>query len=277
MGKGKLEPGRGITLPFVEGLHGTPFYFKLNPYVTVYSCILIWGFIIYTISMRWEAYKEFQTWFQWVTDEWTWLYIGSQNLWIGVLLWILCTKYGAIKLGKEGDEPEFSRVQWFAMLYCCGVAVGLFYYGVAEPMWHFHGWGGARWMDADMNDNEKANHALMVTYFHWGFHGWVPYVVIGALMSIMSYRRGLPLTMRSCFYPLWGKAIEGWRGDVVDVLSIVCTLFGVCTSLGLGVRQLNKGLVRLDRGTYAGADVFGKPFPPESSTPPRALRARSLF
>ena len=204
MGKGKLEPGRGITLPFVEGLHGTPFYFKLNPYVTVYSCILIWGFIIYTISMRWEAYKEFQTWFQWVTDEWTWLYIGSQNLWIGVLLWILCTKYGAIKLGKEGDEPEFSRVQWFAMLYCCGVAVGLFYYGVAEPMWHFHGWGGARWMDADMNDNEKANHALMVTYFHWGFHGWVPYVVIGALMSLMSYRRGLPLTMRSCFYPLWG-------------------------------------------------------------------------
>ena len=108
-----------------------------------------------------------------------------------------------------------------------------------------------------MNDNEKANHALMVTYFHWGFHGWVPYVVIGALMSIMSYRRGLPLTMRSCFYPLWGKAIEGWRGDVVDVLSIVCTLFGVCTSLGLGVRQLNKGLVRLDRGTYAGEDIFG--------------------
>ncbi|KAK7248985.1 betaine/carnitine/choline family transporter [Aureococcus anophagefferens] len=257
----KAVPGRGITLPFVEGLHGTPFYFKLNPYVTLYSCVLIWGFIVYTISMRWDAYKEFQTWFQWVTDEWTWLYIASQNLWIGVLLYILCSKYAKIKLGGPNDEPEFSRVQWFAMLYCCGVAVGLFYYGVAEPMWHFHGggrrWGGARWMDADMNDNEKANHALMVTYFHWGFHGWVPYVVIGALMSIMSYRRGLPLTMRSCFYPLWGKAIEGWRGDVVDVLSIVCTLFGVCTSLGLGVRQLNKGLVRLDRGTYAGEDIFG--------------------
>ena len=70
----KAVPGRGITLPFVEGLHGTPFYFKLNPYVTLYSCVLIWGFIVYTISMRWDAYKEFQTWFQWVTDEWTWLW-----------------------------------------------------------------------------------------------------------------------------------------------------------------------------------------------------------
>ena len=97
-----------------------------------------------------------------------------------------------------------------------------------------------------MNDNEKANHALMVTYFHWGFHGWVPYVVIGALMSIMSYRRGLPLTMRSCFYPLWGKAIEGWRGDVVDVLSIVCTLFGVCTSLA---GQQKVCVVRLEHCT----------------------------
>ena len=105
----KAVPGRGITLPFVEGLHGTPFYFKLNPYVTLYSCVLIWGFIVYTISMRWDAYKEFQTWFQWVTDEWTWLYIASQNLWIGVLLYILCSKYAKIKLGGPDDEPEFSR------------------------------------------------------------------------------------------------------------------------------------------------------------------------
>ena len=146
------------------------------------------------------------------------------------------------------------------MMYTCGVAVGLFYYGVAEPMWHFHGWGGARWMDPDMNDNEKANHALMMTYYHWGIHGWIPYVLIGSLLGLMSYRRGLPMTMRSCFYPLWGKQIQGWRGDVVDIVSVCCTLFGVCTSLGLGVRQLNMGLVRLDRGTYMGVDYFGKEY-----------------
>ena len=82
------------------------------------------------------------------------------------------------------------------MMYTCGVAVGLFYFGVAEPMWHFHGWGGARWMDPDMNDNEKATHALMVTYFHWGVHGWIPYVVIGALTGLLTYRRGLPMSIR---------------------------------------------------------------------------------
>jgi choline-glycine betaine transporter len=221
--------------------------------------VLIWTFIIYSLSERALAFKEFQLWFRWVTDEWTWLYIGSQNIWIAVLLYILAVpKYRAIRLGKDEDRPEFSDVQWFAMLFCCGVAVGLWYFGVSEPMWHFHGWGGARWMDDNnWNDNNKANHALMMTYFHWGLHGWIPYVVIAALLSIMSYRRGLPLTMRSCFYPLWGKGIEGWRGDVVDVLSIMCTLFGVCTSLGIGVRQLNRGLMRLDRGTYAGNDLFG--------------------
>ena len=97
----------------------------------------------------------------------------------------------------------------------------------------------------------------MITYFHWGIHGWIPYVLIGALMGLLSYRRGLPMTMRSCFYPLWGKQIEGWRGDIVDILSIMCTLFGVCTSLGLGVRQLNRGLIRMDRGTFMGVDYFG--------------------
>ena len=79
-------------------------------------------------------------------------------------------------------------------------------------------------------------------------------------MGLLSYRRGLPMTMRTCFYPLWGKQIEGWRGDVVDVLSIMCTLFGVCTSLGLGVRQLNRGLIRLDRGTYMGVDYYGSEY-----------------
>jgi choline-glycine betaine transporter len=131
-------------------------------------------------------------------------------------------------------------------------------------MWHFNGYSTPRF--SDLNDNERANHSLMITYFHWGIHGWVPYVIIGALMAIMSYRRGLPMTMRSCFYPLWGKGIEGWRGDLVDVISIVCTLFGVCTSLGLGVRQLNMGLVRLDRGRYAGSDLFGGAY---DEDPPR--------
>ena len=85
-------------------------------------------------------------------------------------------RYRNLKLGKPDDEPDFSRPQWFAMLFCCGVAVGLFYYGVAEPVWHYHGYGGPRWSDGygGFTDNDRAAHALMVTYFHWGLHGWVP-------------------------------------------------------------------------------------------------------
>ena len=206
-----------------------------------------------------EAYKEGITWFQWIGDEWTWLYIASQNVWLGVIIYLMLTKYGNIKFGGDDAEPEFSKLQWFGMMYTCGVAVGLFFYGVSEPVWHYKATGSGAWAlrSADMNDGDRANYALMQTYFHWGIHGWIPYVLIGALLAIMSYRRGLPMTMRSCFYPLWGKQIEGWRGDIIDVLSIMCTLFGVCTSLGLGVRQLNQGLIRLDRGTYMGKDYYG--------------------
>ena len=211
-----------------------------------------------------EAYKEWITWFQWIGDEWTWLYIASQNVWLGVIIYLMLTKYGNIKFGGDDAEPEFSKLQWFGMMYTCGVAVGLFFYGVAEPIWHYKS-GSIR--SSTEHDSEKANYALMQTYFHWGIHGWIPYVMIGSLLGILSYRRGLPMTMRTCFYPLWGKQIEGWRGDVVDVLSIMCTLFGVCTSLGLGVRQLNRGLIRLDRGTFMGVDYYGSEY--TSSDPMR--------
>ena len=267
----KDVPGRGISLPVFElGTPGSFFHVYLNPRVTFASVAIIWSFIAFTLSERWQAYKEFQMWMTWVTDEWCWLYILSQNIWIIILIYFLfCPKYANLKFGKEDDEPEFSNLQWFSMVFAAGVAVGLFFYGVAEPMWHFHDWGGSRF--ADMNDVERANHSLMVTYYHWGLHGWIPYCMIGATMSLMAYRRGLPLSMRSCLYPLWGKSIEGWKGDVVDVLSIVCTLFGVCTSLGLGVRQLNVGLIRLDRGTYAGQDLYGGDYDTSHNLPDRAF------
>ena len=251
-------------------------------------------------------------WFAWVGDEWTWFYMASQNIWLFVIFYLMLTKYGNLKFGGDDAEPEFSKLQWFGMMYTCGVAVGLFYWGVAEPMYHYGGarhatldddslgslshthaddddeiaWhaanpnsghahrrlhdGGSLTGDAPnddwtlrsghMNDADRANYALMQAYFHWGIHGWIPYVLIGSLMGLLSYRRGLPMTMRTCFYPLWGKQIEGWRGDIVDILSIMCTLFGVCTSLGLGVRQLNRGLIRLDRGTFMGVDYYGSEY-----------------
>ena len=95
------------------------------------------------------------------------------------------------------------------------------------------------------SDNQRAQDSITITLFHWGIHGWVVYVVVGLLLAFVCYRQGLPMTMRSCMYPLIGDKIYGWMGDVIDIVSVVCTMFGVCTSLGLGVMQLNAGVHRL--------------------------------
>ncbi|KAJ8600303.1 hypothetical protein CTAYLR_000720 [Chrysophaeum taylorii] len=234
------------AFPSVRFLH-----MKFNPKVTFFAAAIIWGFIAFTSGRQKEAYNEFTSWGDWVGDEWSWFYIGSQDIWVFVLLYVCVSKYGSLKLGGDDEAPEFSRGSWFAMLFAAGVGVGLFYYGVAEPMWHYNGYGGTRWNE--MNDNDRAQHSLMVTFFHWGFHGWIPYTTIGALLGIVSFRKGYPCTIRSCFVPLLGEdVLRGALGDAIDVVSICSTLFGVCTSLGLGVQQLNKALVRLDKGTYMG-------------------------
>jgi len=225
----------------------------MNPVVSFTSAILIWAFVVYAAAGPEEAQEEVQEWQKWVTDVFNWLYMISQNVWIVVLLYLLYKHYN-LKLGKSDDKPEFSDGTWFAMLFSCGVATGLWYY-TAEGMWHYEGYNTARWMDTDMfNMNTRAEHALMATYFHWGLHGWIPYCCIGALVGILHYRRGYPLSMRWTLYPLIGEMCYGIVGDFVEILSILCTIFGVCTSLGLGAMQINKGLVRLDRGTYRGVD-----------------------
>ena len=165
------------------------------------------------------------------------------------------SKYGNIKLGKDDEEPQFTFASWFAMLFSAGVAVGLFYYSVAEPVWHFKGWGTPRFLSGAKgygNNNEDALNALMITWYHWGLHGWIPYTTIGAVIGIMAYRRGYPMTLRYCLYPLIGDKVYGFLGDTVDILSIVTTICGVCTSLGLGAMQMNQGLQRMHHGFYRG-------------------------
>jgi len=227
-----------------------------NPVITALAAGGVWGFVIWAIVKQEEAAKETADAQTWVTDVWNWLYMISQNVWIVVLLYLLY-KYYNLKLGKADDKPEFSDAAYFAMLFSCGVATGLWYF-TAEAMWHYEGSGTPRWMDTKMfNNNTRAEHAMMVTFFHWGLHGWIPYTVVGALISILTYRRGFPMSMRFTLYPLIGEMCYGVLGDLVEVMSILCTIFGVCTSLGLGAIQINKGLVRLDRGTYRGQDSIG--------------------
>merc|ERR1719154_54839 len=127
------------------------------------------------------------------------------------------------------------------MLVACGVSTGLFFYGVAEPLYHYIG-PNRYTTDPTMPDNKLAQEAINITLYHWGLHGWVVYTIVGLLLALMAHREGLPLTIKSCFYPLIGDKIFGWPGDLVDILSVIATLFGVCTSLGLGTMQINEGL-----------------------------------
>lgn len=226
-----------------------------NPVITILSAVLLWGFCIYAMLAKDDAEKTTSEWQEWVTRIWNWLYMASQNIWVIALLYLLVKYYG-LKLGKDDEKPEFSDLTWFAMLFSCGVATGLWYF-TAEGMWHYMGTTN-RISDTQMyNDNTKAELAMTITFFHWGVHGWIPYVVVGAVIAIMAYRRDFPISMRFSVYPLIGEMCYGVIGDLIEVLSILCTVFGVCTSLGLGAMQINKGLVRLDRGTYRGQDHNG--------------------
>lgn len=243
-----------LQLPQFEAFEWNRFlHMKFNPRVSFWAAGIIWSFVIFTMARQKDAYEEFTRWSDWIGDEWSWLYIGSQDIWILVLIYLLCTKYGQVKLGKDDEAPEFSKFQWFSMLFAAGVGVGLFYYGVYESVWHYTD-ESTRWNA--LNDNERAQHALMITVFHWGVHGWIPYTTIGAILAVVGYRRGYPMTIRACFVPLLpDRVLRGLVGDVIDILSICATLFGVCTSLGLGVMQLNNAIVRLDKGTYHGTNA----------------------
>eukprot|EP00116_Pleurobrachia_bachei_P003413 sb/3463675/ len=148
---------------------------------------------------------------------------------------------------RDTDEPEYNDVTWFTTLFSCGIGVGLFFYGVAEPILHYTG-SNRYSADRFAPDNKLAQDAMNVTFYHWGVHAWIVYVVVGMLLGFVAFRKGMPMTMKSCFYPLIGNKIYSWPGDLIDILSVITTLFGVCTSLGLGVIQITAGLNFINEG-----------------------------
>jgi choline/glycine/proline betaine transport protein len=147
---------------------------------------------------------------------------------------------GAIKLGRDESTPEYSYGSWFAMLFSAGMGIGLMFFGVAEPLLHT--------IDPPVGDAltvEAARQAMRITFFHWGMHAWAIYSVVALALAYFAYRHGLPLAIRSALYPLIGERIHGPIGHAVDVFAVLGTLFGVATSLGLGVVQINAGLNEL--------------------------------
>ncbi len=170
-----------------------------------------------------------------------WFYIIGVNCFLVFALWLMFSRYGDIRIGGPRAKPEFSRWGWFAMLFSAGMGIGLVFWSVAEPMYHF----ASPPLGAEPNSTASARQAMTITLFHWGFHAWAIYAVIALALAFFAFNKGLPLTIRSAFYPLLGEKIHGPIGHTIDILAVVATMFGLATSLGLGVQQVNAGLQKL--------------------------------
>ena len=217
---------------------------RLNWVVTALAVVVLWGFSISALVAPDDTLAQAAKWQSWVTQNFAWLYIGTQNVWAFFLLYVAFSKYGKLKLGRENERPEFGDISWFAMLFSCGIGVGVYYWGVSEPMYYYR--GGALNKIPVLNDDDRAQMAIFTTLFHWGLHGWCPYIIVAVALGLVCYRWNMPLTMRSAFYPLLGHLVYSPLGDFIDALSIACTTFGVCTSLGFGVDAIAAGLGKLD-------------------------------
>lgn len=159
-----------------------------------------------------------------------------------VMLLLTLTPYGKVTLGKDDEQPEFSRFSWFAMLFSAGVGTGILFWGVAEPIFHLQGNPFQQMDGVTPLSVEASRIALRITLFHWGLHGWAVYSMVGLCLGYFAFRKGLPLTIRSSFYPLIGKRIYGPLGHTIDLLAVFSTLFGITVSLGLGVSQMASGI-----------------------------------
>ena len=188
---------------------------------------VLWGFIIWATTTGINAATEVKGWQAWVTVNWTWLYILTQDVWFIFIIGLLFTKYKDVKLGRDDEKPAFSDYEWFSMLFACGIGVGLYTYGVAEPMWYYRMNYYNPQKIPIVNDDQRAQQAIFMTLFHWGIHGWIPYVLVAITLGVICYRHGRPMTIRAAFYPLLGENVNGLIGDLIDALSISCTTFGV--------------------------------------------------
>lgn len=170
-----------------------------------------------------------------------WFYTLAIASFVIFAIFLAVSRFGNITLGREYEKPEFNLVSWFAMLFAAGMGIGLVFYGVAEPLTFYT----TPKPGVEGTEAELANEAMAQTFLHWGLHPWAVYVIVGLALAYAIHRKGRPVSLRWALEPLLGDRVKGWIGDVVDVLAIVGTLFGVATSLGLGVTQVSTGLIEL--------------------------------
>ncbi|CUH50901.1 BCCT family transporter [Shimia marina] len=225
-----------------------------NPVFAI-SGVTIVAFVFFSLVFREQA-AEFFGWLRpTLTSNFDWVFMIACNLFVVFSLFLVISPYGKIRLGGEDAKPDYSYMAWIAMLFAAGMGIGLVFWGVAEPISHYGssmggvavGEDGVRtdWAPLGAAAGDMAasrDLAMAATIFHWGLHPWAIYAIVALALAFFSFNRGLPLTMRSVFYPLLGKHTWGPLGHIIDILAVFATIFGLATSLGLGASQALAGL-----------------------------------
>ena len=217
----------------------------MNAIMAILSMVMIIGFVGFTVQDVEFSAEVFRKGKDFIINTLDWFYVFVVTMILFFVFWLLCSRFGNVKLGQDDDEPDFSTFSWICMLFSAGLGSGLIYWGVAEPMYHIQGTPFLTREGIEPGTVEAAASAILVTNFHWGLHGWALYVLVGLSLAYFAYRKGLPLSLRSAMYPILKDKIYGPWGHLVDLVGVFGTIFGLATSLGLGVPPIAAGMERL--------------------------------
>ncbi|MEP3331304.1 BCCT family transporter [Sedimentitalea sp.] len=240
----------------VEGAVG-PIGFDIHNPVFLVSGMSIVAFVLYALVMPEHSAALFGWLRPAVTSTFDWFFLASADVFVLFCLFLIVSPWGSVRLGGADAQPDYSYIGWFAMLFAAGMGIGLMFYGVSEPMSHFStsfggvaSEGGVRtdWAPlgaAAGDETASVRLGMAATIFHWGLHPWAIYAIVALSLALFTYNKGLPLTIRSAFYPIFGERVWGWTGHIIDTLAVFATLFGLATSLGFGATQANAGLNEL--------------------------------
>jgi choline/glycine/proline betaine transport protein len=214
-----------------------------HPVMVLGAAALVLAFVLFTVMNADYAASLFSAAKSFIATELAWYYIGLISFCLFLAVWLIFSRYGDIRLGKDSDRPEFSNFSWFSMLFGAGIGIGILFWSIAEPIYHLQGTPFIT--ESQQGTVAGAQVAMRVAIFHWGLHGWGLFAVTGLALAYFAYRKGLPLSIRSCLYPIFGEKIYGPIGHAADLLAVFGTVFGIATSLGLGAQQMNAGLAQL--------------------------------
>lgn len=227
------------SVKLVKKLHDRNFKklgLDMNPFVSIVSAILVLTFAFFTLTKPDASAAFFGGIKTSISTNFNWFFVLTVNIIFLFTIYLAISRFGKIRLGGVKAKPEFSNFAWYSMLFSAGIGIGVFFYGIAEPIYHLQN------LPEQLKGTNPIYDAFKIMYLHWGFAPWAIYSLSAVALGYFAYNKKLPLSLRSLFYPIFKDKIFGLLGDIIDTLAVLAVLFGLATSLGLGSQQINSGL-----------------------------------